>query len=418
MMGRSLPVARREYLERVRSKAFLIGTFVGPILMAALMIGPSLLATRQRGKPLKVAVLDASGALKASVEEALAARKAGGENRFLIQPVAAARIEEQRATLKESVLAGRLDGYLYLPLDALEKSKAEYVGRNVSNRLDLRLMETAVEDALITRRLADEGLDPARVRELTRRLDLETIRLSESGTRVDRGVTFIFATILMMMLYVTVLMWGQALMTGVIEEKSSRVVELAVSAMSPWSLLFGKLVGIGAAGLTQLGVWVGSLVLLAGYSSAFLPSDTSLPEITPLILASFLIYFLLGYFLYAALYAAIGAAVNTMQEAQSLVFPVLMPLIGSMVFFPVVLQSPDSTISVVLSLIPFATPLLMFLRITVLTPPVWQILLSIVLTTLTIAGVTWVSARIYRVGILMYGKRPTFPEMLRWVRHP
>jgi len=418
MMGRSLPVARREYLERVRSKAFLIGTFVGPILMAALMIGPSLLATRQRGKPLKVAVLDASGALKASVEEALAARKAGGENRFLIQPVAAARIEEQRATLKESVLAGRLDGYLYLPLDALENSKAEYVGRNVSNRLDLRLMETAVEDALITRRLADEGLDPARVRELTRRLDLETIRLSESGTRVDRGVTFIFATILMMMLYVTVLMWGQALMTGVIEEKSSRVVELAVSAMSPWSLLFGKLVGIGAAGLTQLGVWVGSLVLLAGYSSAFLPSDTSLPEITPLILASFLIYFLLGYFLYAALYAAIGAAVNTMQEAQSLVFPVLMPLIGSMVFFPVVLQSPDSTISVVLSLIPFATPLLMFLRITVLTPPVWQILLSIVLTTLTIAGVTWVSARIYRVGILMYGKRPTFPEMLRWVRHP
>jgi len=417
-MGRSLPVARREYLERVRSKAFLIGTFVGPILMAALMIGPSLLATRQRGKPLKVAVLDASGALKASVEEALAARKAGGENRFLIQPVAAARIEEQRATLKESVLAGRLDGYLYLPLDALENSKAEYVGRNVSNRLDLRLMETAVEDALITRRLADEGLDPARVRELTRRLDLETIRLSESGTRVDRGVTFIFATILMMMLYVTVLMWGQALMTGVIEEKSSRVVELAVSAMSPWSLLFGKLVGIGAAGLTQLGVWVGSLVLLAGYSSAFMPSDTSLPEITPLILASFLIYFLLGYFLYAALYAAIGAAVNTMQEAQSLVFPVLMPLIGSMVFFPVVLQSPDSTISVVLSLIPFATPLLMFLRITVLTPPVWQILLSIVLTTLTIAGVTWVSARIYRVGILMYGKRPTFPEMLRWVRHP
>jgi len=212
-------------------------------------------------------------------------------------------------------------------------------------------------------------------------------------------------------------MWGQALMTGVIEEKSSRVVELAVSAMSPWDLLLGKLVGIGSAGLTQLAVWVASLVVLAAYSGSFLPSDTAMPEITPLILASFLIYFLLGYFLYAALYAAIGASVNTMQEAQSLVFPVLMPLIGSVMFFPVVLQSPDSTFSVVLSLIPFATPLLMFLRITVLTPPLWQIALSIVLTTLTIGAVTWVSARIYRVGILMYGKRPTFPEMVRWVRH-
>jgi ABC-2 type transport system permease protein len=417
MTGRFWPVARREYLERVRSKAFLIGTFVGPVLMAGLMVGPGLLASRQRGKPLEIAVLDASGTLQSAVEEALAQKKAVGESRFLIQKPPEGPAEERRAALERAVLGGKLDGYLYVPADALETSKAQYYGRNVSNRFDLRLMETGVEEALIARRLAGAGLDPARVEELTRRVDLETIRLSETGARVDRGVTFIFATILMMMLYMTVLMWGQALMTGVIEEKSNRVVELAVSAMSPWDLLFGKLVGIGSAGLTQLAVWVASLALLAAYSGSFLPGDTALPEITPLILASFLMYFLLGYFLYAAMYAAIGASVNTMQEAQSLVFPVLMPLIVSVVFFPVVLQSPDSTFSVVLSLIPFATPLLMFLRITALTPPAWQILLSIVLTTLTIAAVTWVSARIYRVGILMYGKRPTFPEMMRWVRH-
>jgi len=416
-MGRSWTVARREYLERVRSKAFLLGTLVAPVLMAALMIGPSLVATRQHGKPLKIAVLDASGILQASVEAALAQKKAGGENRFLIQASGDAPMQARLEEAKKAVLAGRLDGYVYLPADVLSSSKAEYYGRNVSNRLDLRQMETAIEDTVVGRRLSDAGLDPDHVQQLTRRLDLETIRLSETGARVDRGVTFIFATILMMLLYITVLMWGQALMTGVIEEKSSRIVEVAVSAMSPWSLLLGKLLGIGAAGLTQLGVWVASLALLGGYSSTFLPADAALPEITPLILASFLIFFLLGYFLYAALYAAIGASVNTMQEAQSLVFPVLMPLIGSMVFFPVVLQSPDSTLSVVLSLIPFATPLLMFLRITVLTPPAWQIVLSIVLTGLTVAAVTWVSARIYRVGILMYGKRPTFPAMLRWVRH-
>jgi ABC-2 type transport system permease protein len=141
-----------------------------------------------------------------------------------------------------------------------------------------------------------------------------------------------------------------------------------------------------------------------------------MPEITPLILVSFPVFFLLGYFLYAAIYAAIGAAVNTVQEAQSLVFPAIAPLIASIMFFPVVLQSPDSTLSVALSLFPLATPLLMFLRITALTPPWWQIALGIALTSLTVVLVTWASARIYRIGILMYGKRPTFPELMRWVR--
>jgi ABC-2 type transport system permease protein len=187
--------------------------------------------------------------------------------------------------------------------------------------------------------------------------------------------------------------------------------------MSPWDLLLGKLLGVGAAGLTQLAVWVGSIAVIGAYGGGMMPAGAQLPEMTPLILASFLVYFLLGYFLYASMYAAIGAAVNTVQEAQNLAFPVMMPIIVSVMFFPVVLQNPDSPLSVGLSLFPFATPLLMFLRITALTPPMWQILLSIVLTSATIAGVTWTSARIYRVGILMYGKRPTFPEMLRWVRH-
>jgi ABC-2 type transport system permease protein len=146
-------------------------------------------------------------------------------------------------------------------------------------------------------------------------------------------------------------------------------------------------------------------------------SEIPMPEVTWLILLSFPVYFLLGYFLYASLYAAIGAAVNTIQEAQNLVFPVVMPLVTSVMFFPVVLQTPDSPLAVGASLFPFFTPLLMFLRITVLTPPAWQIALSVALTVATVGLVIWASARIYRVGILMYGKRPTFPELLRWVRH-
>ena len=140
-----------------------------------------------------------------------------------------------------------------------------------------------------------------------------------------------------------------------------------------------------------------------------------LPELSPFLLVAFVLFFLLGYFLYGSMYASIGAAVNTTQEAQSLVFPVMMPLILSVVFYPMVLTAPDSRLSVALSLVPFFAPLLMFLRMTAVSPPAWQVALSMILMLATIAGITWAAARIYRVGILMYGKRPTFPEIIRWV---
>jgi ABC-2 type transport system permease protein len=137
--------------------------------------------------------------------------------------------------------------------------------------------------------------------------------------------------------------------------------------------------------------------------------------VTPLVLVSFVVFFLLGYALYSSLFAAVGSCVNTTQEAQSLAFPVFMPLVFAVTLFPLVLQSPDGTLATVLSLVPFFTPLLMFLRVTVLAPPLWQIALAVVLTAATVAAVVAVAARIYRVGILMYGKRPTFPEILRWI---
>jgi ABC-2 type transport system permease protein len=222
---------------------------------------------------------------------------------------------------------------------------------------------------------------------------------------------------LLTMLYTTVAMWGAAIMNGVIEEKSNRVVEVIVSSIPTSALFGGKLIGVGGAGLTQFLVWALTMAAVAAYGAAMAGgTGTAMPELSPLLLVSFVVYFLLGYFLYGALYAAVGSAVNTQQEAQSLAFPVMMPLILGFVFFPVVLGSPDSPLSVTLSLIPFFTPMLMFLRITAVTPPTWQIVLSLVLTLATVVLVTWAAARIYRVGILMYGKRATFPEMLRWMR--
>jgi ABC-2 type transport system permease protein len=416
-MMRMAIVARREYVERVRSRAFLVSTIVGPLLLVGFMIGPSLLMARQRGKPLRVTVVDATGRMRAAVEEALARRQVSGTARFVLVPPSGADMEQSRTLARRQVMDGGLDGYLYLEADVLRSGKAEYYGRNVSNLADLQSLRDSADEALMERRLAAEGLDASRVKALTMKLDLRRIRLTATGEREDRGQSFLLAMMLLTMLYTTVAMWGAAIMNGVIEEKSNRVVEVIVSSIPTSALFAGKLIGVGGAGLTQFLVWALTMAAVATYGAAMAGgAGNALPELSALMLGSFVVYFLLGYFLYGALYAAVGSAVNTQQEAQSLAFPVMMPLILGFVFFPVVLGSPDSPLSVTLSLIPFFTPMLMFLRITAVTPPTWQIVLSLVLTLTTVVAVTWAAARIYRVGILMYGKRATFPEMLRWMR--
>jgi ABC-2 type transport system permease protein len=409
-------VVRREYLERVRSKAFVIGTVLGPLVLTAMMIIPAL-AARAGSKPLRVAVLDRTAALQAAVEAALRDARFDGSSRFEVVSVSSADPAGREDQLKRAVLAGRLDGYLELPEDAISRAAASYYGRNVSNRIDLRLIERTLGRVLVARRLVDAGLDPKRVRSLTKELELRTVRLSATGEREDQGAALVFAIILLVVLYASIVMWGQAVMTSVIEEKTSRVVEVLASGVAPQTLLAGKLLGVGAVGLTQVLVWTLSLLGVSLVAAASPVGSFSLPEITPLMLVSFVLFFLLGFGFFSALYASIGAAVNTVQEAQSLVFPVMSPIILGMVFFPTVLETPDGPLAVTLSMIPGISPLIMFLRIVVLAPPLWQIALSVALLVLAILAVLWLSARVYRVGILMYGKRPTFPELVRWVRH-
>jgi ABC-2 type transport system permease protein len=409
-------VARREYLERVRSKAFVVSTFLGPLLVVAFLLGPTMLMERQRGKPLRLAVIDATGAMRGAVEQALARRQVSGTPRFVLVPVPAASAEQARAEARRQVMEGGLDGFLYLEPDVLRTGRAEYYGKNVSNMADLQNLRDSADEALMERRLAEEGLDGSRVKALTLKLDLRRIRLTATGQREDRGQSFLLAMLLLTMLYTTIAMWGAAIMNGVIEEKSNRVVEVIVSSIPTSDLFAGKLIGVGGAGLTQFLVWALTMAGIGAYGAATASGGTPLPELSPLLLVSFVVYFLLGYFLYGALYAAVGSAVNTQQEAQSLAFPVMMPLILGFLLFPVVLGSPDSPLSVTLSLVPFLTPMLMFLRITAVTPPAWQIALSLILTLATVVVVTWAASRVYRVGILMYGKRATFPEIVRWAR--
>jgi ABC-2 type transport system permease protein len=429
-----LVIAKREFIERVRTKAFVIGTILGPVFMAAIMVVPALMASKL-AKSVSITVIDAEGSLRTLVEDSLrgaapdpeankpedpmnARPRNQGSTQFVIRPAVGADVAAQREAAKKAVLAGKLDVYVVLPQDVLKESKAEYYSKSVTDFEGIRAVDRAIEKAVFAKRIGAAGIDPAQIAALTRPLDLKRLRVSEEGEHEDKGISFFLSLILVMMIYVGTLMWGQIVMTGVIEEKANRVVEVIVSSTTPRNLLFGKLLGVGGAGLLQFGIWILGLVGVSAASGslAFL-SGLELPALNPVLIAAFPIFFLLGFFLYASLYAAIGSAVNTIQEAQNFIFPVMLPIIMAMVCWPVVMRAPDSTLAVVLSLIPFMTPILMFLRMSVLMPPVWQIALSVVLTSLTIAFVVWVAARIYRVGILMYGKPPNFPEMLRWVRH-
>jgi ABC-2 type transport system permease protein len=397
-------------VERVRSKAFVLGTVLGPLLMAGAMLGPGLLLSKQRGQPLRIAVLDHTGELREPVSRSLAMRRAFGQPRFEVIPAGAQGAD----ALRERVRKGDLDGFVEVKGEGAAEATADYYGRNVSNIMDLPLLEQAISEAVIHHRLAVAGLPSDQVRTLTRPPTFKTIQVTAQGAREDRREAFLVSLLLLTLLYAALAMWGAAIMNGVLEEKTSRVVEVVVSSVSPTDLFGGKLLGVGGAGLTQFVTWAATLVVIGIYGPVLVGQAVPTPD--PGVLAAFVLFFVLGYFFYGALFAGLGAALNSQQEAQSLTFLVMFPLIVGFALFPVVLANPEGRPALVLSLIPFFTPLLMFGRISAVAPPAWQVGLSIALMVASIAVAIGAAARIYRVGILMYGKRPTFREMLRWVR--
>jgi len=384
MMNRILAVIRREYLAHIRTKAFWISTLIVPIVMGALMIIPAWLATRGAGE-FTVAVLDLSGHFFDPVDAEIQ-RHLGGDDEtlsiILVEEDPGPDIEATRERIKTRVQEKVFDGMLVLPSTL-------------------------------------PGLDPDAVSELTRRVGLKTLKLGKGGEETrDRGQTFMLAYVFVMIIYMTVLMYGMYVMRGVLEEKSSHVVEVIISTVKPFELMLGKILGIGAVGLTQFLIWATLMAAISapGMVSAMGMGDIELPTIPAQLLVFFVIYFVLGFLLYGTLYAAVGAAFDTEQEAQNFQFVVMIPLMIPLVLLWQMINQPDSTLSVVLSLIPFFTPMLMFLRMTLTAVPAWQVAASVVLMIATILASAWVVGKIYRVGILMHGSKPKLKDLVRWVR--
>ncbi len=418
-------ILRREYRVRLRTRAFWISTFGFPLLALLIVTLPVLLLTRSTTSH-RLVVVDTTGHVAPLLLERLAEREREGRRgaRFEItlaaaEPDAAA----QHDALDARVLGQQIDAWLRIDSEGLAHNRVEYRSDNVSNLLTQQLLEVELSGAVRRARLQEAGYDETAVDPLVRSVRLESVRVSAQGSRVQGGqAQFFLAYALAFLLYAVLAIYGAQVMNGVLEEKNSHVVELVLSTVRPLDLMAGKLIGIGLVGLTQLAIWIGLLLLVigplgAGALGGRLP-NVELPVLDAGLALHFFALFVVGYFLYASFYAAIGAASSNLQEAQQLAFVAVFVLLASFMLFLPVVNDPDSTLSVTASLIPLFSPLVMMLRISVKTPPAWQIALSYALALGFVAFMVWTCARIYRIGILMHGKRPTLRELWRWARTP
>ncbi|MGA1985871.1 MAG: ABC transporter permease, partial [Candidatus Sulfotelmatobacter sp.] len=310
-----------------------------------------------------------------------------------------------------------IDGYLWLSDDAIASGKVTWTSRNMGGFGESSRLSAALNRVIEYERLAKNGLTSEKSDELLKPVKVEAIRIERGKeAKGSGGGKFLEVFIMVMLLYMAVLLYGISVMRSVLEEKTSRILEVLLSSATSTQLMAGKLLGVGAVGLTQILVWV----VIAGVFA--LPAMAMQPTLSefqiPLgVLIAFAIFFLLGYLLYSTMYATIGAITTTEQEGQQLQFFIVIPLVLSVFMLAPVVRTPDAPAIVWLSMVPFFAPVLMYARIVVQTPPLWQIALSVVLLIGTIAGLLVLCARIYRVGILIYGKRPNLPEILKWLKY-
>jgi len=426
---KTFAIVRREYVEKVRTKAFWVATLLIPFLFLA-YIGIQIVASRKTGGERHLVVIDRTGTMfeplrrelaEVEAEQRQASATTHGPHWTLTQRPVSGSLDETKEQLRKEVLAKKINGYLVLDPAGLakEKEEVEYYSTTVSDYIALNQLERAINRVRMREKMKARGLPADLAGDLEKRVDLRAFKVTEKGASEEKGAGIIAAIVLFFLMYSTFFMYGAQVMRGVIEEKSSRIVEIVIASVRPIELMLGKIIGIGLVGLTQYFVWsiVAMNLSLPGVAAMVSGGDLGVPHLPLSMLGYFMLYFVLGYFLFASVYTAISAPFNTDQEAQQLMMIPIVLVVGSAAVYPAVINNPTGGVAVFFSLFPFTAPLVMFLRTAVSEPPAWQIVLSIVLLLLTTTGLAWFAGRIYRVGILMYGKKPTIPEILRWVRY-
>jgi ABC-2 type transport system permease protein len=325
--------------------------------------------------------------------------------------------------LDARVKSNELDAYLLLPRDVLEGGEAVYYSRNVADQFTRGHVEDALNQAVRDARLEERGIRPEVMRAINQPLKMKTAKAGGGAAEAeDKGEGFALVFGAGFLIYISILLYGQMVLGAVIEEKETRIAEILFSSVRAFPLMLGKLIGVSLVALTQLALWGLAFALFTLYGVAALASQGVAIDYNLRVPASayayLVLFFALGYFIYASLYALVGSMVTTAQEGGQLAMPIIFLLVVGFYFIFPVMRGPDSPFAFWISMVPFFAPITMLVRIMTQTPPGWQIALSLAIGFSTVALLIWLAGRVYRVGMLMYGKRATIPEMLKWVRRP
>ncbi len=420
-------ITRREYVERVRTKAFIIMTLLTPALMGMWVILPGLFIGAKTGGVRNVVVVasrpELATAIKARLEtvpKTEPASPAPGRVADFKYTIATSSdlSDGNRKALQQRIDAKEIDGFLWIDESALQAHKLHYTARATNDFIEIATLRSAVRDVLMTEELKTRGVSSDDVKAATQPYTMDTVQWEKGKGKASNGdMQFASVFFLGFAMYITVLIFGIGVMRAVLEEKNSRVMEVLLSSVNPMELMAGKILGVGAVGLTQIGIWITMATVAATPGALAFSEQIKKANYTFETAIYFAVFFLLGYLLYSTMCAALGAMVTSEQEAQQLQMLIMMPLIFSMFIMFFAMRAPNDPRVVFASMIPFAAPLVMYTRIIVQTPPFWQIALCIGLMIVAIIGMVWVCGRIYRVGILMYGKKPTLPEIIKWIRY-
>lgn len=429
-MEKTFIIIMREYMQRLRTTGFLIGTIATPMLLVGVSLIPAMLS--EKGEQ-RVFVFDESGdpalfgAIKKSIESssvtAQTSQVVGNKQNFLTRYTLSQEVAAPGQDIDELRLAhyakNRQEKYAYIVLrrGSLEGVEPEYYAENISD-FSLQILSRSISSAIIERRVVHAGFEPGKIEQYLKPVEMKKIKMGPDGETRDSEQSTMVALVMLLAIYFTLGTYGTSVMRGVVEEKRTRIVEVIVSSVRPFEMMMGKIIGIGLVGLTQCLIWALSAVILTTLGVAYFAGrGLRLSAMSYSLWVYFVIYFMLGYFLFATLYAMVGSLVSNEQDQQQFQFPVTMLNALSVMLFWVVMKDPNGQQAVVLSMIPFFSPTLMILRLSISTPPAWQILLSIALMIASILTLIWVAAKIYRVGIFMHGKRPSLIEIGRWLRY-
>jgi ABC-2 type transport system permease protein len=401
-------ITKQEFRMTAANRAFIIITILGPFLILAVSILPGLFAQSQGslGEKSEVAVIGADDEFYRFLESALAETR--------IEPERGKSFEAE----KQRVLSGNIKGVLVLPDDYLQTPTFQYYSESGTDWTVSEVLSGVIGQTVIAARLEQEGIPADRVFRLITQPELQVNKIEEEEGSGTQDFFSIFATLMtfVMLLYMTVLLYGQMIGRSVITEKTNKTVEIMLSSVRPLDLLFGKIFGKGLAGLLQYGIWVGMALILAYVFGPMI--NIPLPrELTFTNLLFLILFFVLAFFIYSSAFVMMGAGAEDEQHLGQLSWPLIIFLVLPLVTISAFVANPENTFSVILSYFPMTAPIVMLIRIIIVSPPIWEILLCIIILLGTIAGFIVLSSKIFRVGILMTGKRFSFKEILRWARY-